>query len=367
MSSVSPTSADQQFLDDLDKKLWNAADRLRSNLDAAVYKHAVLGLIFLKYVSDAFDLRREELEASFRDPKSDYFLDRADYKTDAAYAKAIHDELEDRDYFTEKNVFWVPPLARWKTIRENAALAPDTEIEIRNGKVEKYTFRSAARLIDDSLEAVEKENPRLKGFIEKNRYMQLQLEPAKLVGLISEVVSSIPFRHASLNAKDILGHVYEYFLGQFALAEGKQGGQFYTPKSIVSVIVAMLEPYSGKVYDPAMGSGGFFVQSERYIEEHGGKLGAISVYGQESNPTTWRLTGYDTATLQRQLAAQTDFETFFAQAPAMNPKRLLIKGVICGVRIEEIDDPLMKEIRYLDKLVDDLAKGRPLEKILPEQ
>jgi type I restriction enzyme M protein len=295
MSSAAPSSADQQFLDDLDKKLWNAADRLRSNLDAAVYKHAVLGLIFLKYVSDAFDLRREELEASFRDPKSDYFLDRGDYKTDTAHAKAIHDELEDRDYFTEKNVFWVPPLARWKTIRENAALAPDTEIEIRNGKIEKYTFRSAARLIDDALEAVEKENPRLKGFIEKNRYMQLQLEPAKLVGLISEVVSSIPFRHASLNAKDILGHVYEYFLGQFALAEGKQGGQFYTPKSIVSVIVAMLEPYSGKVYDPAMGSGGFFVQSERFIEEHGGKLGAISVYGQESNPTTWRLAAMNMA------------------------------------------------------------------------
>lgn len=290
------TSAEeQQFLDDLDKKLWNAADRLRSNLDAAVYKHAVLGLIFLKYVSDAFDLRREELEAAFRDPQSDYFLDRADYKSDAAYAAAIHDELEDRDYFTEKNVFWVPPLARWKTIRENAALAPDTEIEIRNGKVEKYTFRSAARLIDDALEAVEKENPRLKGVIEKNRYMQLQIEPAKLVGLISEVVSSIPFRHASLNAKDILGHVYEYFLGQFALAEGKKGGQYYTPKSIVSVIVEMLEPYAGKVYDPAMGSGGFFVQSEAFIEAHGGRLGAISVYGQESNPTTWRLAAMNMA------------------------------------------------------------------------
>ena len=293
--ALSSTSAEQQFLDDLDKKLWNAADRLRSNLDAAVYKHAVLGLIFLKYVSDAFDLRREELEAAFRDPQSPYFLDRADYKTDAAYAKALHDELEDRDYFTEKNVFWVPPLARWKTIQENAALAPDTEIEIRNGKTEKYTFCSAARLIDDALEAVEKENPRLKGVIEKNRYMQLQIEPAKLVGLISEVVSSIPFRHASLNAKDILGHVYEYFLGQFALAEGKKGGQYYTPKSIVSAIVTMLEPYSGKVYDPAMGSGGFFVQSEAFIEAHGGKLGAISVYGQESNPTTWRLAAMNMA------------------------------------------------------------------------
>ncbi len=260
-----PNDPDQLFLEELDKKLWNAADRLRSNLDAAVYKHAVLGLIFLKYVSDAFDLRREELDAAFRDPESIYNLDWEDFDSDEAYEAGIEAELEDRDYFTEENVFWVPPLARWKTIRENAALAPDTVIEIRNGKVEKYTFRSAARLIDDALEAVEKENPRLKGFIEKNRYMQLQLEPSKLVGLISEVVSSIPFRHASLNAKDILGHVYEYFLGQFALAEGKQGGQFYTPKSIVSVIVSMLEPYSGKVYDPAMGSGGFFVQSERFM------------------------------------------------------------------------------------------------------
>ncbi len=287
---------EQQFLDDLDKKLWNAADRLRANLDAAVYKHAVLGLIFLKYVSDAFELRREELEAAFRDPQSDYYLDRTDYDSDEAYATAIHDELEDRDYFTEKNVFWVPPLARWRTIQANAALAPDTEIEIRNGKVEKYTFRSAARLIDDALEAVEKENPRLKGVIEKSRYMQLQLEPSKLIGLINEFsTKELSFRHENLNAKDILGHVYEYFLGQFALAEGKKGGQYYTPKSIVSVIVEMLEPYSGKVYDPAMGSGGFFVQSEAFIEAQGGRLGQISVYGQESNPTTWRLAAMNMA------------------------------------------------------------------------
>lgn len=293
--AVMKTTEEQAFLDELDKKLWNAADRLRSNLDAAVYKHAVLGLIFLKYVSDAFDLRREELEKAFKDPKSDYFIDPKDYKSEAAYAKAIHDELEDRDYFTAQNVFWVPPLARWKTIQENAALAPDTVIEIRNGKVETYTFKSAARLVDDALEAVERENPRLKGIIEKNRYVQLQLDPVKLVGLISEVISSIPFRHASLNAKDILGHVYEYFLGQFALAEGKKGGQYYTPKSIVSVIVEMLEPFKGKVYDPAMGSGGFFVQSESFIEEHGGKVGQISVYGQESNPTTWRLAAMNMA------------------------------------------------------------------------
>jgi type I restriction enzyme M protein len=293
---IQKASSDEQlFLEELDKKLWNAADRLRSNLDAAVYKHAVLGLIFLKYVSDAFDMRRGELRAAFADPQCDYYLDRADYNSEAEYEAAINAELEDRDYFTEKNVFWVPALARWKTIQDNTALPAGTEITVSNGKEAKYTIRSVARLIDDALEEVEKENPRLKGIIEKNRYSQLQIEPSKLVGLISEVISSIPFNHASLNAKDILGHVYEYFLGQFALAEGKKGGQYYTPKSIVSVIVEMLEPYQGKVYDPAMGSGGFFVQSEAFIAKYGGKIGQISVYGQESNPTTWRLAAMNMA------------------------------------------------------------------------
>ncbi|MCH8474884.1 MAG: type I restriction-modification system subunit M [Opitutales bacterium] len=289
------SNEEQVFLDNLDKKLWNAADRLRSNLDAAVYKHAVLGLIFLKYVSDSFDLRREELRNQFTDPDSDYYLDREDYDSDAEYETAIQEELEDRDYFTEENVFWVPALARWENIKNNATLPPGEKIEIKNGKTDTYTFRSVGRLIDDALEAVEKENPRLKGVLEKNRYYQLQLETSKLIGLISEVVSSIPFSHKSLNAKDILGHVYEYFLGEFALAEGKKGGQYYTPKSIVSLIVEMLEPYKGKVYDPAMGSGGFFVQSENFIEKYDGKIGDISVYGQESNPTTWRLAAMNMA------------------------------------------------------------------------
>lgn len=293
--AVIHSNEEQVFLDNLDKKLWNAADRLRSNLDAAVYKHAVLGLIFLKYVSESFDLRRNELRGQFTDPESDYYLNREDYKSDDDYEAAIQEELEDRDYFTEKNVFWVPALARWETIKNHAALSPGAEIEVRNGRTTTYTFRSVGRLIDDSLEAVERENPRLKGVLEKNRYSQLQLETSKLIGLISEVVSSIPFCHASLNSKDILGHVYEYFLGQFALAEGKKGGQYYTPKSIVSLIVEMLEPYKGKVYDPAMGSGGFFVQSESFIEKYGGKIGDISVYGQESNPTTWRLAAMNMA------------------------------------------------------------------------
>lgn len=294
---MSPTisNAEQIFLDQLDKKLWNAADRLRSNLDAAVYKHAVLGLIFLKYVSDSFDLRREELRALFADPDSEYYLDRADYDSGEAWEAAIQAELEDRDYFTAKNVFWVPALARWENIRNHATLPAGTDIEVGNGKTATYTFRSVGRLIDDALEAVERENPRLKGVLEKNRYSQLQIDAGKLIGLISEVISSIPFRHESLNARDILGHVYEYFLGQFALAEGKKGGQYYTPKSIVSLIVEMLEPFRGKVYDPAMGSGGFFVQSENFIEKYGGKIGDISVYGQESNPTTWRLAAMNMA------------------------------------------------------------------------
>ncbi len=289
------TDEERQFLNDLDKKLWNSADRLRSNLDAAVYKHAVLGLIFLKYVSDSFDMLQEELKESFADPESDYFIDPDDYDDPEERDEAIEYELEDRDYYTARNVFWVPPLARWKTIQDNAALSSGATIQLVNGSTTTYTFRSVGRLVDDALEAVEAENPRLHGVLERNRYSQLQLDASKLIGLISEVISSIPFRHRSLNSRDILGHVYEYFLGQFALAEGKKGGQYYTPKSIVSLIVEMLEPYRGKVYDPAMGSGGFFVQSENFIERYGGRIGDISVYGQESNPTTWRLAAMNMA------------------------------------------------------------------------
>lgn len=288
-----PPGSSQDFLRDLDKKLWSAADRLRSNLDAAVYKHAVLGLIFLKYVSDAFAVRQAEIEKQLRDPQSDYFLDPSDYGSDALYAEAVRAELEERDYYIERNVFWVPALARWKTLQDSAPLPPGTEVEILNGKKTTYRITSIGKLIDDALDAVEKENPKLKNVLDK-RYAGLQLPAESLIGLIN-LIATIPFEHADLHAKDILGHVYEYFLGQFALAEGKKGGQYFTPKSIVSLIVEMLEPYQGRVYDPAMGSGGFFVQSERFIEEHGGKLGNLSVYGQESNPTTWRLAAMNMA------------------------------------------------------------------------
>ncbi|OKY77007.1 MAG: restriction endonuclease subunit M [Desulfobulbaceae bacterium DB1] len=278
---------EQKFLDSLDKKLWNAADKLRSTLDAAQYKHAVLGLLFVKYVSDAFDIRRLELTGQFTNPEHDYFLDPEDYASDDEYRAEIGDELEVRDYYTEKNVFWVPQLARWQTLRDNATLPPGAEIEITNGKKHTYTFRSVGRLIDDALEAIEKDNPKLKGVLNKS-YGRLQIDQSKLIELIN-LLSEIPFAHESLQAKDILGHVYEYFLGQFALAEGKKGGQFYTPKSIVSLIVEMLQPFQGRVYDPAMGSGGFFVQSEQFIKEHGGRLGNVSIYGQEYNHTTWQL------------------------------------------------------------------------------
>jgi type I restriction enzyme M protein len=289
------SASEQPFLRDLDKKLWTAADRLRANLDAAVYKHAVLGLIFLKYVSDSFAARQKEIEAELRDPQNDYFLDAEDYggANSPDYVEAIRQEFEDRDYYTQKNVFWVPALARWKTLQNSAKLPPGTEIEITNGQKSTYKISSTGRLIDDALDAIERENPKLKGVLNKT-YTQLQLDPANLSSLI-DLIATIPFEHADLHAKDILGHVYEYFLGQFALAEGKKGGQYFTPKSIVSLIVAMLEPYQGRVYDPAMGSGGFFVQSEKFIEEHGGKLGNLSVYGQESNPTTWRLAAMNMA------------------------------------------------------------------------
>lgn len=279
--------SEQQFLQELEKKLWTAADKLRSTLDAAQYKHAVLGLLFVKYVSDAFDIRRQELVVQFKNPDHDYYLNREDYNSDAEYKAEIEAELEIRDYYTEKNVFWVPALGRWENLQNNSKLPPGTKIQIKNGKTETYEIRSVGRLIDDALDAIEKDNPKLKGVLNK-QYSRLQIDQAKLGELI-DLIATIPFVHASLQAKDILGHVYEYFLGQFALAEGKKGGQFYTPKSIVTLIVEMLQPFSGRVYDPAMGSGGFFVQSEQFIKEHGGKLGNVSIYGQEYNHTTWQL------------------------------------------------------------------------------
>ena len=276
---------EQQFLNDLDKRLWDAADRLRSNVNPSDYMHVVLGLVFLKYISDAFKERRVELEAAFNDPANDYYLG-----DDAG--ELIERELEARDYYTEKNVFWVPAIARWDFFKDNAKVAVDSVLKVKNGKTCEYKFKGIGRLLDDALEAVEKDNPKLKNVLDKS-YARWRVEDA-LPGLIDEF-SKIPFTHASLKAKDILGHIYEYFLGEFSIAAGKRGGEFYTPKSIVGLIVEMLEPFEGRVYDPCCGSGGFFVQSERFVVEHGGKIGQISIYGQEANPTTWRLASMNMA------------------------------------------------------------------------
>lgn len=305
---MSETKNEQQFLNDLDGKLWKAADKLRSNLDAANYKHVVLGLIFLKYVSDAFEERREELRELFqREGEGNiYYLPRANYGSDEDYAKALETELELLDYYQERNVFWVPFEARWGHLRETAAL-PSGSFLGNDAQGKEIRLRSVSWLIDAAFDAIENANPKLKGIL--NRISQYQLENDKLIGLInsfSDTSFSRPEydgQKLDLQSKDILGHVYEYFLGQFALAEGKQGGQYYTPKSIVTLVVEMLEPYKGRVYDPAMGSGGFFVSSEKFIENHARERRYdaseqkrhISVYGQESNPTTWKLAAMNMA------------------------------------------------------------------------
>jgi type I restriction enzyme M protein len=295
---------EQQFFHDLEKKLWTAADKLRSSLDASVYKHVVLGLIFLKYVSDAFEERQRELRAQFQNPEHDYYMAPEDYADD--YEGNLGAELEVRDYYTEKNVFWVPVEARWQTLRDLAQLPPGEPLPWNApGKDTPDKMRTVGWLIDNAMEAVERENPKLKNVLNKE-FGRTQIDSHKLADLIahfSDTNFSQPIHNGQrldLKSKDILGHVYEYFLGQFALAEGKKGGQYYTPKSIVTLIVEMLQPYKGRVYDPAMGSGGFFVQSEEFIAQHGGqvangKVGQISVYGQESNPTTWKLAAMNMA------------------------------------------------------------------------
>lgn len=291
--------SEQQFLNDLDKKLWTAADKLRSTLSAAEYKHAVLGLIFLKYISDSFETRRKELEVALRNYEHDYYLNPDEFESTEEYDEEIKTELEVRDYYTEKNVFWVPARARWDNLKELSKIPVGDPLpwmkKNSKGVMEHEKMKGVAFLIDDALEAVEKDNPKLKGILNKT-YTRLNLDNDKLGELIDHI-GSIPFENKDLNlkSKDILGHVYEYFLGQFASAEGKKGGQFYTPKAIVTLIVEMLQPYKGRVYDPAMGSGGFFVQSENFIKQHAGKIDDISVYGQEYNHTTWQLAAMNMA------------------------------------------------------------------------
>jgi type I restriction enzyme M protein len=294
---------EQQFLKELEAKLWNAADKLRSTLDASQYKHAVLGLIFVKYVSDAFKLRQDEIKAALVNPDNEYYLDPADFSAEEL-AEEILVELEQRDFYTEKNVFWLPIESRWQFLQDNGPLViGGAELAIAGPNNKKVTKKitSVGHLIDNALEGIERDNPKLKGVLNKS-YSSLKIDQAKLNELIN-LIATIPFVHADLNSKDILGHVYEYMLGQFALAEGKKGGQFYTPASIVTLIVEMIEPFEGRVYDPAMGSGGFFVQSEKFIERHAHEKQVdaltqkhkISIYGQEYNHTTWQLAAMNMA------------------------------------------------------------------------
>ena len=243
-----------------EQKLWQAADKLRSNMDAAEYKHVVLGLIFLKYISDAFEEHHKKLEKDTSDPKSGLYV------KDQSSRYYV---MEDKDEYLAENIFWVPKEARWEFLQDNAK-----KPEI-------------GKLIDSAMEAIEKENPSLKGVLPKD-YARPSLNK-QVLGELIDLVGTIGLGDKENRSKDILGRVYEYFLGQFADAEGKKGGQFYTPRSIVAVLVEMLEPYKGRIFDPCCGSGGMFVQSEKFIEAHGGRIGDISVYGQESNSTTWRL------------------------------------------------------------------------------
>ncbi len=228
-------------------KLWQAADKLRNNMDAAEYKHVVLGLMFLKYISDAFEEQRAKLVA--------------DKKSGA--------DPEDPDEYRAFNVFWVPKEARWSFLQ---------------GKAKQPGI---GKWLDDAMVAIERDNKTLKGVLPKD-FARPALDKQRLGELI-DLVGTIGLGDKENRSKDVLGRVYEYFLGQFASAEGKKGGQFYTPRCVVQVLVEMLAPYKGRVYDPCCGSGGMFVQSEKFIEEHGGKVGDISIYGQESNNTTWRL------------------------------------------------------------------------------
>jgi type I restriction enzyme M protein len=242
-----PKSAQSAKKEPLEKQLWKAADKLRKNIDAAEYKHIVLGLIFLKYISSSF----EELYARLSADKTSYA------------------DPEDVEEYKAERVFFVPPAARWNYLQQSAKLP------------------TIGKIVDAAMDAIERDNSQLRGVLPKV-FGRQNLDPTNLGGLI-DLIGNVALGDAKARSADVLGHVFEYFLGEFALAEGKQGGQFYTPRSIVELLVEMLEPYKGRVFDPCCGSGGMFVQSERFVIEHQGRVNDISIFGQESNQTTWRL------------------------------------------------------------------------------
>lgn len=246
----------------LEQKLWEAADALRGNQEPSEYKHVVLGLVFLKYISDRFEERRSAIEAALSDPDSPDYIPNENRRAQF---------IEDRDEYTSHNVFWVPIEARWRHIEGRGKLS------------------SIGQDIDTAMDLIEKENPSIRGVLPRN-YGREGLDKGRL-GKLVDLIGSIGFTETDDHGSDdVLGRVYEYFLGQFAGKEtGKDAGAFYTPRSVVKTLVEMLEPYQGRVFDPACGSGGMFVESEKFVEAHGGKRSDISVYGQEYTDTTWKL------------------------------------------------------------------------------
>lgn len=246
----------------LEQRLWEAADALRGNQEPSEYKHVVLGLVFLKYISDRFEARYKDIEAALADPNSD------DYIPNEARRQTF---LEDRDEYRSHNVFWVPVDARWESIQAKAKLP------------------EVGQVIDTAMDLIEKENPSIRAVLPRN-YGREGLDKGRL-GQLVDLIGSIGFTESDDHGSDdVLGRVYEYFLGQFAGKEtGKDAGAFYTPRWVVRLLVEMLEPYKGRVYDPACGSGGMFVQSAEFVKAHGGKRTDISVYGQEFTDTTWKL------------------------------------------------------------------------------
>lgn len=250
-------AADPKHAKTLEQTLWETADKLRGNQEPSEYKHVVLGLVFLKYVSDRFEERREQLKVELVD--------------DGIKSDRIRSFLEERDEYTSHNVFWVPEKARWRMVQDSAKHPQIGEI------------------VDNAMDLIEKENPSLRGVLPRN-YGRDGLDKRRL-GELVDLIGSIGFTETDDHgADDVLGRVYEYFLGQFAGKEtGKDAGAFYTPRSVVKTLVEMLEPYKGRVYDPAAGSGGMFVQSAEFVTAHGGRRTDISVYGQEFTDTTWKL------------------------------------------------------------------------------
>ena len=278
MTSTPTAKGTAPDIGEYQSQLWRAADTLRGSIDAAEYKHVVLPLIFLKYISDAFEELHEELES-----KADEGMD-----------------SEEPDYYTANNVFWVPKEARWSTIQSQAR-------QNTNGTT-----------IDQAMTAIERDNPDLRGVLPKD-YGRDALDKQRL-GEVIDLVSNIKVGGADAQATDVLGRVYEYFLEQFAMAEGRKGGEFYTPRSVVQLLVSMIEPYQGRVYDPCCGSAGMFIQSIRFIEAHatgngngGMARNNLSIYGQESNQTTWRLARMNLAI--RSIEGQVEYGDSFPERP----------------------------------------------------